>query len=97
MSEEHLNAFLEKIKVDTSLQVKLQAAGDVDTVLEIAKEAGFKISADDLKKAQSELSDEELEGTAGGNGPVTNPTNGCGCPPGAITHFTMDTNPRCGC
>ena len=32
----------------------------------IAKEAGFSISADDLTKAQSELSEEELEGVAGG-------------------------------
>ena len=31
----------------------------------IAKEAGFMISADDLKKAQSELSDKELESVAG--------------------------------
>ena len=34
----------------------------------IAKEAGFSISADDLTKAQSELSDEELEVMAGGGG-----------------------------
>ena len=33
----------------------------------LAKEEGFSISADDLKNAQSELSDEELEGVAGGN------------------------------
>jgi len=33
----------------------------------IAKEAGFSISADDLKSAQSEASEEELEGVAGGN------------------------------
>ena len=32
----------------------------------IAKEAGFMISADDLAKAQSELSEEELEGVTGG-------------------------------
>jgi predicted ribosomally synthesized peptide with nif11-like leader len=66
MSEEQLKAFLEKVKADTSLQEKLKAAGDSDAVLAIAKEAGFMISADDLTKAQSELSDEELEGVAGG-------------------------------
>ena len=32
----------------------------------IAKAAGFAISADELKKAQSEISEEELEGVAGG-------------------------------
>ena len=66
MSEEQLKAFLEKVKGDTSLQDKLKAASDVDAVVAIAKEAGFSISADDLKKAQSEISEEELEVVAGG-------------------------------
>ena len=67
MSEEQLKAFLEKVKADTSLQEKLKAAADANAVAAIAKEAGFSISADDLTtKAQSELSDEELEGVAGG-------------------------------
>ena len=66
MSEEQLKAFLEKVKDDTSLQEKLKAAADADAVAAIAKEAGFSISADDLTNAQSELSDEELEGVAGG-------------------------------
>ena len=67
MSEEQLKAFLEAIKADTRLQEKLKAAADSDAVLAIAKEAGFMISADDLTKAQPELSEEELEGVAGGN------------------------------
>ena len=68
MSEEQLKAFLEKVKADTGLQEKLKAAADADAVLAIAKEAGFSISADDLKNAQvTELSDEELEGAAGGD------------------------------
>ena len=66
MSEEQLKAFLEKVKADTSLQEKLKAAADANAVAAIAKEAGFSISADDLTKAQSELSEEELEGVAGG-------------------------------
>ena len=67
MSEEQLKAFLEKVKGDTSLQEKLKAAADVDAVTAIAKEALFSISAYDLKNAQvTELSDEELEGVAGG-------------------------------
>ena len=68
MSEEQLKAFLEKVQGDTSLQEKLKAAGDANAVAAIAKEAGFSISADDLTKVQSELSDEELEGVAGGTG-----------------------------
>jgi len=66
MSEEQLKAFLEKVKGDTSLQEKLKAAGDADAVVAIAKDAGFMITAEELKNAQAEVSDEELEGAAGG-------------------------------
>ena len=66
MSEEQLKAFLEKVKGDSSLQEQLKAAADSDAVLAIAKDAGFSISVDDLTKAQSELSEKELEGAAGG-------------------------------
>ena len=66
MSEEQLKAFLEKVKADTSLQEKLKAAADANAVSAIAKEAGFSISADDITNAKSELSEEELEGVAGG-------------------------------
>ncbi|MDA7431998.1 Nif11-like leader peptide family RiPP precursor [Synechococcus sp. AH-601-O06] len=66
MSEEQVKAFLEKAKVDTSLQEKLKAAADANAVAAIAKGAGFSISADDVTNAQSELSEEELEGVAGG-------------------------------
>ena len=66
MSEEQLKAFLEKVKGDTSLQEKLKATADSGVVLAIAKDAGFSISAEDLTKAQSEVSDKELESAAGG-------------------------------
>jgi predicted ribosomally synthesized peptide with nif11-like leader len=67
MSQEQLEAFLKKVKADTSLQEKLKAASDADDVVAIAKEAGFTISANALKNAQSEILDGELEGAAGGN------------------------------
>ena len=69
MSEEQLNAFLEKVKPDTELQDKLKAAASPEAAIEIAKEAGFSINAEDIQSMQSatvELSDEELEGAAGG-------------------------------
>ena len=66
VSHEQLIAFLEKVKGDSGLQEKLKSAVDSDAVLAIAKEAGFSISADDLNNAQSEISEEELEGVAGG-------------------------------
>ena len=69
MSEEQLKAFLEKVKADTELQEKLNGAADAAAVVEIAKAAGFSITAEDIRSMQSEsveLSDEELEGAAGG-------------------------------
>ena len=69
MSEEQLKAFLEKVKADTSLQEKLKAAASPEAALEIAKDGGFSITAEDIQSMQSEpveLSDEELEGAAGG-------------------------------
>ena len=69
MSEEQLKAFLEKVKADTSLQEKLKAAASPDAAIEIAKAAGFAITSEDIQSMQSatvELSDEELEGAAGG-------------------------------
>ena len=83
MSEEQLKAFLEKVKVDTSLQEKLKAATDVDAVVAIAKESGFVVSADEIKTTQSpasqKLSDEELEGVAGGRytQPITATSDWC--------------------
>ena len=74
MSEEQLNAFLEKVKGDTSLQEKLKAAASPDAAIDIAKAAGFSITAEDIQSMQSsttELSDVELEGAAGGQRPWT--------------------------
>ena len=71
MSEEQLKAFLEAVKADAGLQEKLKAASDIEDVVATAKAAGFVISPDDLKKAEAEVSDEELEGAAGGCFDVT--------------------------
>ena len=66
MSEEQLKAFLEKIKADTELQENLKAAASPESAIEIAKEAGFSITTEDIQSQGKELSDEELEGAAGG-------------------------------
>ena len=66
MPEEQIKAFLEAVKADAGLQEKLKAAVDADAVVAIAKAAGFVISAEELQKAQVEVSEEELEGVAGG-------------------------------
>ncbi|KZR63704.1 MULTISPECIES: Nif11-like leader peptide family natural product precursor [Prochlorococcus] len=64
MSEEQLKAFLEKVKGDTMLQDKLKAAKSSEDVVSIAKEYGHEFTADKI----SQLSEEELEGVAGGAG-----------------------------
>ena len=67
MSEEQLKAFLETVKSDTDLQEKLRAAASPEAGLEIAKEAGFSITSEDIQSMQSAtVSYEELEGAAGG-------------------------------
>ena len=70
MSEEQLSALLAKLKDDAELQEKLKGAADLDAAVALAKEAGFDVSKADLLKYQAkqtlELSDEELEGVAGG-------------------------------
>ena len=74
MSEEQLTALLAKLKEDTGLQEKLKSATDLDAAVALAKEAGFDVSKADWLKYQAkqtlELSDEELEGVAGGDGTV---------------------------
>jgi predicted ribosomally synthesized peptide with nif11-like leader len=74
MSEEQLSALLAKLKEDAGLQEKLKGAADLDAAVALAKEAGFDVSKADWLKYQAkqtlELSDEELEGVAGGDGTV---------------------------
>lgn len=71
VQEKSLNAFLEAVKADETLQVKLKAAADAETVVSIANQAGFLISIEELGKLSelseiSELSPDELEGASGG-------------------------------
>ena len=65
MSEEQLKAFLAKAKDDQSIQDKLKAAKSLEDVVGIAKEHGHEFTADKIT-GKTELSEEELEGVAGG-------------------------------
>jgi predicted ribosomally synthesized peptide with nif11-like leader len=84
MSEDQLKAFLEAAKADAGLQEKLKAAGDADAVVAIAKAAGFVISTD---SPWSELTDEELEGVAGGGVTGNRYNIVCGWPSCLISLF----------
>ena len=70
MSEEQLKAFLAKAKDDQSIQDKLKAAKTPEDVVGIAKEHGYKFTANKITELSeekiTELSEEELEGVAGG-------------------------------
>lgn len=66
MSQEQFKAFTEAVKTDAALQAKLQAAAEAEAVIDLAKTAGFTISAEDLQEI--ELSDEQLEQVVGGIG-----------------------------
>ena len=66
MSDEQLKAFWDAIQSDSALQEKLQGVTDLGAIVDIAKEAGFTISVEELEQAQKELSDEQLDGAAGG-------------------------------
>ena len=66
MSEEQLKAFIAKVQADPSLQEQLKAEGA--DVVAIAKAAGFSITIEDLNSHRQNLTDDELEGAAGGRG-----------------------------
>ena len=62
MSLEQLEAFLAKVKEDSSLQDKLKAAKSPEDVAGIAKEHGHEFTSDKI----NQISEEELEGVTGG-------------------------------
>jgi len=68
MSQEDLTQFLKAVQQDSSLQEKLKTEGA--NPVAIAKEAGFLFTQAELVRHQAariqELSDEELEVSAGG-------------------------------
>ena len=71
MADDEFKAFLEAVEADAALQEKVQteASRYADAVVAIAKEAGFGITADDVKRAQLEISEDDLEGVTGGVAP----------------------------
>ena len=69
MTNEQLEAFVEKVKSDISFQENLKAATSPEDAIEIAKSEGFLITLEEIQSMQStvvELSDEELEAASGG-------------------------------
>ena len=73
MSEEQLKAFIAKAKNDQSIQDKLKTAKSPEDVVAIAKDHGHEFTAGEI----TELSEEELEGVAGGASVSCNWQNLC--------------------
>ncbi|CQR74180.1 Nitrogen fixation protein of unknown function [Sporomusa ovata DSM 2662] len=75
MSIESAKAFIERMKNDEKFTQKATECRDAQAWMVFAKEACFDISVDDItiediQEALAELSDDELDGVAGGMNPV---------------------------
>ena len=66
MTQEQLNAILVKLEGDRSLQEKIKSAKSTVEVVDTVKAEGFAISAN-LFNQHVKVTEEELEGVAGGN------------------------------
>ena len=65
MSKENLDQFMQKVTDSEELQSRIGEEMDADSLIALGAEHGCEFSADDLT-AGAELSDEELDGVAGG-------------------------------
>ena len=65
-------SFLEALSRDKELLEKIKEAPTTEAVIALAAEKGFALTAEDLKPAAAgELSDDDLDGVAGGTGNTT--------------------------
>jgi predicted ribosomally synthesized peptide with nif11-like leader len=76
MSKENLDQFIQKVTDSEELQARIGEEIDADSLIALGAEHGCEFSAEDLA-ADVELSDEELDGVAGGlNGTHVDPFTG---------------------
>ena len=87
---ENLKNFLEKVSENEELAKKVGSEADANVLIEMAKEMGIALTAEDFQKPVEELSDDELE-TVSGGGDVS-----CACAMGG--GGTKDGNDKtCAC
>ena len=65
MSKENLDQFMNQVADSEELQARIGEEIDAETLIALGAEHGCEFSADDLTPG-AELSDEELDGVAGG-------------------------------
>ncbi|MEN6462070.1 MAG: Nif11-like leader peptide family natural product precursor [Syntrophomonas sp.] len=70
MSVESANTFIERIKADKELAKKVTACKDAETRMAFLQEAGFDFSANEIKQAVLELTNDELDMISGGTSKV---------------------------
>ena len=70
MSKENLEQFINKIAENAQLQSQLGEETDTDTLIALGAENGYEFSLEDFQES-TELSDEELDGVAGGRGSIS--------------------------
>jgi predicted ribosomally synthesized peptide with nif11-like leader len=71
MSEQNALAFFTHVEQNPTLKQQVKTAGSKEELFNIAQEAGYSFSADDLKaisqeSESEELNEQELEAVAGG-------------------------------
>jgi len=74
MSKENLDQFFQKVTDSEELQARVGEEIDAESLIALGAEHGCEFTAEDLA-ADVELSDEELDGVAGGLGIDTTPPN----------------------
>mgnify|MGYP000152566963 CR=1 FL=1 len=65
MSNENLERFMNQVAESEELQAKIGEEIDSDALIALGVEQGFEFTVEDLQE-NAELSDEELDGVAGG-------------------------------
>ncbi|TXH45204.1 MAG: Nif11-like leader peptide family natural product precursor [Actinobacteria bacterium] len=94
VSADGLRELLERAQADGALMVKLQAAETRSDVVAVARAQGLDVHLDDLRPEadeealEVELSDQELEGSAGGYYTIPETAWGCATQAGC-TRFVI--------
>ena len=80
MSKENLDQFIQKVTDSEELQVRVGDEIETDALIALGAEHGCEFTAEELQEA-AELSDEELDGVAGGMYPRPSPPSTPPSPP----------------
>ena len=70
MSLEHAKKFIQKLKTDEEFTKKIHEAKDKTEKFNLAKEAGFIFTIEELHLAKGELSEKDLNEIEGGNSEI---------------------------